>query len=179
MMTEADLKPIVDQILDAFPSLDAWFCNLSDEQRQGMRAAWTRQVATLEPSDVQSAADGILCGRTPLPKNYEFDRLGCELRTYGNLAAARRIEEAKSAQLREQARPTGDSSARAVARRFGPSIKCSASWGHAVRDGHTTQSQNDDAMVLIHRHHIHGDVDLPWPEVPATEQRAIVDFWKN
>lgn len=177
-VTESDLRPMVQDILNAYPSFANWFVNLSPNQQDGMRKAWVRQVATLEPSDVRAATDEILDGRVPLPKNYQFDRLGFELRSWGNIAAARRIEESKSKTLREQARPASDPSVRGVNRRFGQAIKCAASWGAATRAGYVTQSQNEDAMTLIHRHHRQGDVELVWPDVPISEQKSIVDVWR-
>lgn len=178
-MTEKELDPIVQSILDAFPMFDAWFCQLSDEQRRGMRAAWTRQLSTLEPSDVREAAAGILDGRVPMPKNYEFDRLGFELKSWGNVAAANRIERQKTETLREQAAPNADASGRAVARRFGRAIKCASAWGAALRAGHVTTDQNAEAMAQIHRHHKRGDVNLPWPQVSGKDQKSIVEFWQD
>ena len=178
MIAEQDLSPIVNELLDAFPMFDRWFADLDDRQRDGMIKSWTRQVANLHPADVRAAADRILDGRVAMPKNYEFDRLGFELRTWGGVEAAQRIEREKSETLREQARPTADSSTKAVNYRFGPSIKCAASWGTALRAGYVTEQQNADAMALIHRYHKQGDVELPWPEVPETERKSVVEFWK-
>jgi hypothetical protein len=179
MVTETDLKPIVNDLLDAFPMFASWFAGLSQDQRDGMKRAWTRQLSKLEPSDVRHAADQILDGRVPLPKNYEFDRLGFELRSWGQVAAAERIERGNTETLRQQAQPIKDSSARAVGCRFGKAIKCASAWGAACRAGYVEQNQNEDAMVLIHRFHQHGDVELVWPDVPAGEQKTLVDFWKS
>lgn len=169
---------MVQDLLNAYPSFANWFVGLSATQQDGMRNAWVRQVATLDPSDVRAATDEILDGRVPLPKNYEFDRLGFELRSWGNIAAARRIEESKSRSLREQASPDSDPSVRGVNRRFGQAIKCATSWGAALRSGHVTESQNTDAMVVIHRFHRHGDTTLVWPEVPVAERKTMVDSWR-
>lgn len=177
-VTDSDLRPLVNDLLNAYPVFSDWFSGLFPEQRDGMIAAWTRQVSSLHPSDVRAAADRILDGRVAMPKNYEFDRLGFELRAWGGVEAAQRIEREKSQTLREQARPEADASTKAVNRRFGPAIKCATSWGAALRGGFVSEQQNADAMALIHRHHKQGDVDLPWPDVPQAEQKSMVEFWK-
>lgn len=178
MVTESDLNPIVNQLLDAFPQFDRWFADLDDRQRDGMIAAWTRQLASLHPSDVRAAANRILDGHVAMPKNYEFDRLGFELRTWGGVEAAQRIEREKSEVLRDQARPLADPSAKGVNSRFGQAIKCASAWGAACRGGFATDAQNKDAMVVIHRFHKQGDVELCWPDVPAGNYRDVVGFWK-
>ena len=178
MVNETDLKPVIEQIGNSYPSFAGWYGSLTGTQRQGIRDSWLRQVAKLEPSDVQSAAGEILDGRVEMPKNYEFDRLGILLRTWGNVAAARRIEEQNTQHLRRQATPSGDGSVKGVNYRFGPSIKCAAAWGSALRSGHITPDDNAAAMEIVHRHHRHGDVELMWPQVVG-DQKSLVEFWQG
>ena len=178
MVTDNDLRPMVNDLLNAYPTFSDWFSGLLPEQRRGMLTAWTRQVANLQASDVRAAADRILDGRVAMPKNYEFDRLGFELRTWGGVEAAQRIERDKSETLREQARPAADPSVKGVSHRFGPAIKCATSWGAALRAGFVTEQQNADAMATVHRYHKQGDVSLPWPDVPAGERKSMVEFWR-
>lgn len=178
MITEQTIRPIINALLDAFPSLDGWFSGLTADQQHGMRKAWVRQVANLEPQDVQRASDRILRGEVDLPPNYQFDRLGVVLRSWGNVESQERLASEHRQTLREQAAPNADASAKAVARRFGPAIKCAAAWGAARRSGYVTEQQNAEAMAQVHRHHKQGDCVLPWPEVPAKERKSMVDFWK-
>lgn len=179
MVNETDLRPIVQKLVDAYPSLANWLSGLSITQRETMRASWVRQVAKLEPQDVQAAADGILDGKTPLPKNYEFDRLGYELRTWGNVAAAARIEVENADRLREQARPSGDRTASGIAYRCGKAMKCAACWGSALRSELVTEDEHTAAMETIHKHHMTGAVDLVWPSVPGEDRKSLVDFWQS
>lgn len=182
MITEEQLDPIVNKLLDAFPTFDDWWsAKLTDAQRQGMRAAWRRQVEHLEPSDIAEAAESIARGRDEarMPKNYEFDRLGYELRTWGGVAAARRIEIENTQRRRVEAQPEADRTAQGVNRRFGQAIKCASSWGVALRAGLVTKTQNEDAMAVIHQFHKVGNVSLVWPEVSAKCQKTVVDFWRS
>ncbi|QDV86956.1 hypothetical protein [Planctomycetes bacterium TBK1r] len=178
MVAESDLGPIVESIGRSYPSFAKWYDNLTDTQKKGMRDAWLRQLSSLEPSDVRVAADEILDGRVEMPKNYEFDRLGNLLRTWGGVEAARRIEQRNTEQLRDQAKPPADSSLKSMSWRFGPSIKCAAAWGSALRAGHVSEAENATAMEVIHRYHKQGNVELCWPTVPQTDQKSMVDFWK-
>ena len=178
MVTEADLTPVLESVGNAYPSFRGWYFGLSDQQRQGMKSAWTRQLSTLQADDVSFAVGEILDGRVEMPKNYEYDRLGSLLRTWGGVAAAKRIEAENTERLRDLAKPDADRSVKAVNYRFGPAVKCASAWGAAVRAGHVTQSENDDAMAVVHQYHKVGDVELIWPQVPLTEQKSIVDFWK-
>lgn len=173
MVAEQDLKPIVDQLLDAFPTFDQWFSGLDSRQRDGMRKAWIRQVRNLDPSDIQRAANEIISGRVPMPANYAFDRLGVELRTWGNVAAARRLEECNRVKLRDQAVRPADPSTKGINLRFGPAIKCAMAWGAALREGAVTEDENDSAMEIIHRFHRQGDVEIVWPPKPMKMQTDV------
>lgn len=177
-ITEANLRPMVNELLDAFPVFDQWFSNLDDRQRAGMINAWARQVGVLHQSDVRAVMDRILDGRVPLPKNYEFDRLGFELRTWGGVEAASRIEREKASALKEQAAPNADPTVKGINARFGPAIKCAAAWGTAYRAGLVSEHENNAAMATIHEYHRQGGVELPWPQVPESERRSMVEFWR-
>lgn len=163
MITTDILRPMIQEIAAAFPSFAAWFTDLTELQQDGMRRSWVRQVATLEPSDVRFAVDQILDGKVPMPANYEYDRLGVLIKTWAAVEAARRIEKANADKLREQARPIGDTSHKAISERFGPARRCGRAWAMAVRDGDATQKENDEAMLIVHRYHRHGDCELVWP----------------
>ena len=148
------MKTVMNRLLTAFPSFDAWFAKQSDE----FVDSWSQVLGRVDADCAMQVVDRLINGTIELPPNYEYDRVAILLRREAGYIAEQKAMMSENARLREsriryheEAKTASDE-----LQRFMPALRALCRIGTLCRDHKISHEENQKLAEGVKMWYEHG-----------------------